>query len=365
MAKASLRTRLFISHLIVMAVAIVALAGVSRLSTPRYFVVTLERLEGRSVRIQQMRGQILESFADAWARGMVWSVLLGGGAAGGISYLLSQRITRPLTRIRQSTQQFASGNWSARVPPSDIPELHQLGHSFNRMASDLERIEQQRQELVSDLSHELRTPLTIIYGYLEGLADGKLPDKATTYQRLMDETRRLQRLVADLQELSKLEASYLPIHLQPVALAEIVPPVVQRFKDQLLETGPLTIEMDLPDDLPLVTADPARMAQIMVNLLSNACRYTEQGTIQVRAWHHQAQVWIAVTDTGIGIAPADLPHVFERFWRADRSRSRQSGGTGIGLAICRRLVELQGGTITAESQLGQGSEFRFCLPAVS
>ena len=203
MAKVPLRTRLFISHLTVVAVAIVALAGVSRLSTPRYFVITLERLEGRSVRIQQMRGQILESFTDAWARGMVWSVLLGVGAAGGISYLLSRRIIRPLTRMESITQHFAAGDWAARVPPSDIPELHQLGHSFNRMASELEQVEQQRRDLVSDLSHELRTPLTIVRGYLEALADEKLPASAATYERLIRETQRLQRLVEDLQELSK------------------------------------------------------------------------------------------------------------------------------------------------------------------
>lgn len=362
MAKAPLRTRLFISHLTVMAVAIIALAGVSRLSTPRYFVVTLERLEGRGIRIQQMRGQILESFADAWARGMVWSVLLGGSAAGGISYLLSRRIIRPLTRMEGITQRFAAGDWAVRVPPSDIPELNRLGRSFNRMASELEQVEQQRRDLVSDLSHELRTPLTIVRGYLEALTDEKLPSTPETYGRLLRETHRLQRLVDDLQELSKLEAGYLPIQQQVLALPPLIQPVIQRFRDQLLDEENPQIVVDIPSDLPTVEADPGRTEQILVNLLNNALQYTDGGKIMVKAWHHGDQVWLAVEDTGIGIAEADLPHVFERFWRADRSRSRASGGTGIGLAICKRLVELQGGEIQVTSQINRGSTFQFWLP---
>lgn len=362
MAKVPLRTRLFISHLIVMAVAIVALAGVSRLSTPRYFVITLERLEGRGIRIQQMRGQILESFADAWARGMVWSVLLGVGAAGGISYLLSRRIIRPLTRMEQITQRFAAGDWAARVPPSEIPELHQLGHSFNRMASELERVEQQRRELVSDLSHELRTPLTIVRGYLEALSDEKLPAASATYERLIRETQRLQRLVEDLQELSKLESGYLPIQRQTVDILPMVQRVTQHFHDQQIESENPQIVVDISPNLPPVDADPVRTEQILVNLLGNALQYTDSGKITVRAWTQDERVWLAVQDTGIGIAAEDLSHVFERFWRADRSRSRGSGGTGIGLAICKRLVELQGGEITVSSQLHHGSTFQFWLP---
>ena len=362
MPKVPLRSRLFISHLIVMAVAIIALAGISRLSTPRYFVVTLERLEGRGIRIQQMRGQILEGFADAWARGMVWSVLLGGSAAGGISYLLSRRIIRPITRMEQITQRFAAGDWAARVPPLDIPELHQLGHSFNRMASELERVEQQRRDLVSDLSHELRTPLTIVRGYLEALADNKLPAAPDTYERLIRETQRLQRLVDDLHELSKLEAGYLPVQQEVLDLLPLVEQVAQRFRQQQPDAKNPPIVVNVPADLPAAKADPARIEQILVNLLSNALHYTDRGEITINAWSEDSQIWLAVQDTGIGIAEVDLPHVFERFWRADRSRSRRSGGTGIGLAICKRLVELQGGEIYADSQVNQGSTFQFWLP---
>lgn len=350
------------SHLVVMGVAILALAGVSRLSTPRYFVVTLKQLEGRNIRIQQMRGQILEGFESAWTRGMLWSIVLGGAAAGGISYILSQRIVRPLTHMRSITQAFAAGDLSARVPASDIAELDALSHSFNRMAGDLETVEQQRRDLVSDLTHELRTPLTIVRGYLEGLADGTVPNTPEMYGRLIRETTRLQRLVDDLQELSKLEASHLPIQNQTLNLSPLLQQVVHRFVGQIDDPETLTFTLTLPETLPPVTADPARVEQVLVNLLSNALRYTSAGTVQVTAHPSPTHLWVEVADTGMGIAPDDLPRVFERFWRADPSRNRNSGGTGIGLAICKRLVTLQGGEIQVDSELGNGSRFRFSLP---
>ncbi len=361
-SKPNLRSRLLASQLIVLAVTVIALASVSRLYTPRYFVVTLERMERQGVRIQQVKGQLLRGFEDAWIRGMVWSIILGGATAGAMSYWLSWRITRPLLRMETVTRQFAAGDFSSRVPPLEIPEFDRLGHSFNRMADDLEGVEQRRRELVGDLSHELRTPLTIVRGYLEGLADGAIAPTPATYGRLVLETERLQRLVNDLQELSKLEAGYLPIEARPMAIAPLIGQVSDRFADQLLGIETLKITVDLAENLPLVWGDPARIEQVLVNLLSNALRHTAAGEIKIRAAAEADFVWIAVIDTGVGISAEDLPHVFERFWRADRSRDRASGGSGIGLAICRRLVELQGGQIIAKSELGAGSTFSFSLP---
>ncbi len=365
--RVGLRNRLLVSQLIVLAVAIASLAIVSRLYTPRYFVVTLERMELRGVRIQQqVKGQLLKGFEGAWIRGLFWSVVLGGGTAGGASWWLSRRITRPLLRMETITRQFAAGNFSSRVPPLDIPEFDRLGHSFNRMADDLEGVEQRRRELVGDLTHELRTPLTIVKGYLEGLADGAIAPTPETYGRLAKETERLQRLVNDLQELSKLESGYLPIDPQAVAIAPLVSQVCDRFADQLLNSEKLKLTTDFSEKLPKVWGDPARIEQILVNLLSNAFRHTEIGRVDVCVYTQAIDspdvVWIAVADTGEGITQADIPHVFERFWRADGSGDRISKGSGVGLAICRRLVELQGGSIHAESELGVGSTFRFSLP---
>lgn len=346
-----------------MIVGLSTLLTVGKLYSPRLFVLHLEKMEegqGSSL-LSLFRQELMEGFESAWSRGALWSVAIGGTAAGGLSYLVSKRIMHPLIQMEQVTQKLAAGHLEERLPNSDIPELNRLALSFNHMASNLEGVEQRRRELVSDLTHELRTPLTVVEGYLEGLADGTIEPSVDTYQRLVKETARLRHLVNDLQELSQAEAGYLPIRTQRMEVRPLLVALVQKFSDQLLEEGPV-LKLDCPPDLPPTLADPARVEQVLVNLMGNALRYTSQGTITVRAWSQLNRVWIAVVDTGQGIAAEELPHVFERFWRSDRSRDRHSGGTGIGLAISRRLVELQGGTIHVQSQLGKGSLFQFSLP---
>jgi signal transduction histidine kinase len=304
---------------------------------------------------------LVQGFESAWRRSTLWSVFVGTTAAGGLSYWISKRIMQRLTEMEQITQKFAAGQLEARLPLSDIPELHRLGASFNRMAASLEGVEARRRELIGDMTHELRTPLTVVRGYLEELADGEMEPSPEIYRRLTKETKRLERLVNDLQELSKAEAGYLPINIQRVNLCPLLESLVEKFTDQLLEDGPI-LRWENPSQLPFVLADIDRTEQVLVNLLGNAVRHTAKGAINIRTWTEQSYLWIAVVDTGIGIAEKDVPHVFERFWRADQSRDRHSGGTGIGLTISRRLVELQGGRIQVESVLETGSTFRFSLP---
>ena len=362
MSKPSLGTRLFISHLLVMIVGLGCFAIAAKLSSPRMFVLRLEQLENRGLfTVRSARTYLVEGFNNAWNIGALWSLVVGVTAAGGISYLASKRIMKPLKQMKQTVQQFAAGDLGERMPESEIPELNQLGVSFNSMASSLGDVEARRRDLISDLTHELRTPLTVVRGYLEELADGKIEGSPELYLRLVRETKRLERLISDLQQLSQAEAGYLSINLQPVDLISLLRSLVERFQDQLLEEGP-TMKLIYSKDLPPALADIDRTEQILVNLLGNAVRYTPTGSITVKAERTNNQIWIEVEDTGIGIAPEDLPYVFERFWRADRSRSSHSGGTGIGLAIVRRLVELQGGHIEVSSTLGKGSVFRFCLP---
>lgn len=361
MSKLNLRSRFLLSHLVVMAVGMIALATIGRIYAPRLFIVNVKQIIGPFT-VRQSQTRLVQEFNRAWTEGMLVSVLVGGATAGGLSYLLSRRIVKPLLQIERSTQNLAAGDLHERVPSSEIPELNRLANSFNRMAAELEGVEQRRRELVSDLTHELRTPLTIVEGYLEGLADGTIESDADIYLRLANETRRLKRLVNDLQDLSKLEAGYLPIHTQEFDVRPLLKTLIERFSTQILDPEQLSLVLDIPNQLPLVMADPERIEQILVNLLGNALRYTTEGQIVVTAYTQNRSLWIAVEDTGQGIAEDDLPHVFERFWRADRSRDRNSGGTGIGLAICRRLVDLQGGQIQVESRLGHGSTFRFSLP---
>lgn len=362
MPKLSLGARLFISHLLVMMVGLGSFVIIAKFSSPRMFVLRLEQLEKRGIfTVRSARTYLVEGFQNAWNRSAILSIAVGASVAGGVSYISSKRITQPVKQMKQITQKFAAGDLEERVPESDIPELNQLSVSFNSMASSIGDVEQRRRELISDLTHELRTPLTVMRGYLEELAEGRITGTPELYLRLIRETRRLERLIHDLQELSKAEAGYLSINSQTLDIYPLLTSLVERFSDQLLEEGPC-LELKCSDDLPPILADRDRTEQILVNLIGNAIRYTETGTITVEATKVNRLLWISVTDTGVGIASEDLPFVFERFWRADPSRASHSGGTGIGLAIARRLVELQGGQIEASSVIGQGSTFRFCLP---
>jgi signal transduction histidine kinase len=356
----SLASRLFVSHLMVMLVAVIFLVITSKIASPILFVRHLEKIEAEGFDFQNARSEVIEGFNHAWHNSIIWSVIIGVTTAGGLSFWVAYRITKQILRIERVTQEFARGKLNERLPSSDIPELNRLSKSFNYMASSLEGVEQRRRLLISDLTHELRTPLTIINGYLEGITASHIEATPEVYERLIKETRRLQRLVNDLQELSKAEAGYLSIHLAPINLYPLLSSLVERFSLQLLEE--LTIRLEYPPSLPLVLADLDRLEQVLVNLLGNAVSYTDQGSIVLRVWQEADQVWLAVTDTGQGIAPEDLPHVFERFWRSGLARDRHSHGSGIGLAISRRLVELQGGNIEVESELGKGSTFRFSLP---
>jgi len=365
----SLTSRLFLSHLVVMSVAISILVIVGKTASPIFFSQHIEKIEGKGFYFQDVRSEVIEGFGNAWHNSTLLSVIVGGTTAGGLSFFVSRLITKPLVKIEKVTQEFARGRLSKRLPPSEIPEINRLSASFNNMASSLEGSEQRRRELVSDLTHELRTPLTIINGYLEGVTSSTIEATPDVYERMTKETRRLQRLVNDLQELSKAEAGYLPIHLAPINLYPLLSALIEKFSTQLLEE--LTIQLECSTNLPLVLADLDRLEQVLVNLLGNAVSYTERGSILLQASQNGDRICIAVSDTGQGIAAADLPHVFERFWRSgtasDKLNSmasqRNRQGSGIGLAISRRLVELQGGQMKVESELGKGSTFSFSLAA--
>jgi signal transduction histidine kinase len=359
--KMGLRSRLFLSHIIVMVVGLMTLFTIGKISSPRFFALYLDQFEVGNLTVSQVKGRLVRTFEDAWNQGAFWSIAVGASTAGALSYLVTKRIVQPLIQMEEITKKFAAGHLEERVPAHDIPEVDQLATSFNRMAATLEGVEQRRRELVGDLTHELRTPLTVLKGYLEGLADGTIEPSEEVYHRLSRETARMQRLVNDVQELSKMEAGYLPIKARSLDLQPLLGSIVRRFSDQLAEDSPQLV-LEYPPAIPSAFADPERIEQILVNLIGNALRYTLSGSITVRVEPNLDKIWISVTDTGQGIAVEDLPHVFERFWRADRSRDRNSGGTGIGLAICRRLVELQGGKIAVESQVGVGSTFKFSLP---
>ena len=357
----NLQVRLFFSHILVTIVGVTASSIVGNFFSPRFFQIHVRALEGRGLNIRTAHSQLLEVFETAWARGNFWSFSIGTLAAAILSYWLAKRIVQPLNQMETIVEQFANGKLDERMSRSDIPELESLAMGFNRMASSLEEVEERRREIIDDLTHELRTPLTIIRGRLEEIADGIIVATPQIYSRLIRETRRLQRLLNDLQELSQAEAGNLSLNLQPTNLRQILKSLAERFGDQLLDSD-RSLNFNCPSHLPYIMADSDRLEQILVNLLSNAIRHTRKGSITLKAWFDRDRVWISVSDTGTGITQEELPHVFRRFWRSQRTLSEKYAGTGIGLAICKRLVEIHQGEIFVESQLGKGTTFKFFIP---
>jgi two-component system OmpR family sensor kinase len=297
------------------------------------------------------------------------ALLLAGGLAVTVSILLglglSRGLTAPVARLTAAARRIAGGDLSQRVPETGSAEMAVLGQAFNQMAADLEKAEELRRNLVADLAHELRTPLSVIQGNLRAILDGVYPLEQAEIATLYDETRLLNRLVDDLRELALAEAGQLRLERQPVAPADVVNRAMESARIQAAAKG-IALQTDLTEDLPLVDVDPQRIGQVLGNLLNNALVHTPSGgKIVVAAGARGSEVEFSVMDTGEGIPSEDLPYIFERFYRADRSRSRVTGGTGLGLAIARQLVEAHGGRIEVESEVGRGTQFTFTLPVAA
>jgi two-component system sensor histidine kinase BaeS len=283
-----------------------------------------------------------------------------------LSLVLSRTITNPITAVIAAARRLQRGELDARVKIAASGELAELAHSFNAMADGLDAAQQQRQQMVADVAHELRTPLTIMRGYLEALADGVVAPTPETLRGVHREAVHLQHLVEDLQDLALAESKQLVMDRAPVDVPELVRAIVDGFRIQAREKGlELTAEVD--GGVPLVTGDARRLGEVVRNLLANAIAYTPSGgRVCVHVGRAAgAGVEVAVTDTGIGISQGDLLNVFERFYRTDKSRTRATGGAGLGLTIAKRLVEAHGGKIGVESAPGRGSRFWFTLPAQS
>ena len=294
------------------------------------------------------------------------SLLLGGLVAIAIAliltFILSRRITSPIGVLARAARRLGRGDLSQRVQLQGEGEVAALAQAFDSMAADLEHAEQLRRNMVADVAHELRTPLSNIQGYLEAIRDGVVKPDAATIRSLSEETALLSRLVNELQELSLAEAGELKLVYQAEDITKLIKQAVISWQPQLTAKE-ILLSLDLPDNLPLVNIDWQRVNQVLHNLLENAVAHTHKGgTINVAAITQGNWVVISVSDTGEGIPAEDLPHIFERFYRVDKSRARATGGSGLGLTIAKRLVEAHGGTITAQSELGKGSRFSFTLP---
>lgn len=297
-----------------------------------------------------------------------WSALAAGLAALAAGGALAASILRPLRRLQDAVAQVAAGRLDVEASVRGSDEIAQLARSFNRMAAHLRQQEELRQRMVADIAHELRTPLSVVQGNLQAILDGVYPLEMREIQALADETQVLSRLVSDLHELAQAEAGQLLLERQATPVDAALRRTAESFRS-LADQGRVTLVVaETPPDL-VVNADPDRLQQILHNLLANALRHTPAGgSVHLAAHVHGAAVRFSIQDSGPGIAAADVDHIFDRFYRADRSRTRAAGytsGVGLGLAIVKALVEAHGGRVGVESQEGRGAMFWFDLPVAN
>ena len=293
-------------------------------------------------------GVVIATAAVAVVAAVIWAAFLGS------------RLARPLRDIGSAARQIAEGDYGARIPRRGPEEIVSLSDSFNQMAEALQEQERMRREFITNAAHELRTPLTNLQGYLEALRDGVIEPERATFESLWDEADRLVRLSRSLDTLAAGDAEG-NAEARDVDLAAIMTAAIDLARPAAIAAD-LALEADVPESLP-ARGDPDQLAQVAGNLLQNAIRYTPRGgRIDVRAERRPSDVLVSVTNTGDGIPEGDLPHVFERFYRVEKSRDRARGGAGIGLAIVRQLVEAAGGAVGVESRDGR-TRFWFSVPA--
>ncbi|MBE0670291.1 MAG: HAMP domain-containing protein [Anaerolineales bacterium] len=366
-----LGAKIFFANILVIAIGVVVLLIATELAVPAAFQRHMGQMDmstmqgmglgngngrgGMNSFFQNYRASVTESLAIA-ATASVLAALL-------VSLFISRRIVAPVQTLNNASQHIADGQYDKRVEVAGEDELSQLAASFNQMASQLEEVENKRRQLIGDVTHELRTPLTSIKGYMEGLVDGVLPATPETYNQIHNEASRLARLVDDLQELSRVEASAFSLEIHPTDISQLVGTILKRLSPQATIKR-ISLRSNLPANLGQVLADEDRITQVLTNLVANALQYTpEDGTVTISAIQKDDEVQVSVKDSGIGIPPEHVPNVFTRFYRVDKSRSRNAGGgSGIGLTIARHLIEAHGGRIWVESEgEGKGSTFSFNL----
>lgn len=359
-----LRWKLFFTYLLVIG-AVVVVVGVSVNSIAVSSVFS--HMGGGMMEDMGMMGSMTTDTQEAIEQGvrqaLLWGVLAAVLVAGVLSYLVSCWITGTVTEMSAAAQRISEGELVQRVSYEGDDEIGEFVDAFNSMAARLDETDRIRTELLAVISHELRTPLTNIQGYMEGLMDGVIPEDAETYQLVHGEAGRLSRLVSDMENVSRVEAGVEPIELQTLDAGTVAGDAVERLRPRFEEKGVVVDSPPSPDGLS-VRADEDKLLQVLLNVIGNAVKYTPAGgRVEVSTARGEGEIAFRVDDTGIGVPAEDLPHVFERFYRVDKSRSVTGGGTGIGLAVARGFIEQMGGRIWAESVSGEGTTVQFVLPA--
>jgi histidine kinase len=371
-----LRWKLFLSYLAIVLIGAIVLIVAMEFAVPRAFarhLATVETFRGADHMMidgtDHMIGDLFVNFRTAVTEATLTALTAATLIAVGISALISRRVIAPVQDIMQVSRQIAQGNYGRRVTlptnrsRADLDEMGQLAHSFNQMAAQLEESDTLRRQLIGDVTHELTTPLTVIKGSMEGLIDGILPAEPKTFQQVAHEAARLQRLVTDLQELSRVETGAYALQRKPVNLSLLTDNITSHLRRQFKDKG-VQLNVHLPPGLLMAAVDSDRISQLLINLIGNGLQYTPMGgQVDVTLRRQADEALFTVADTGVGISAEHLPHLFTRFYRVDKSRARASGGSGIGLTIARHLVEAHNGRIWAESAgVGKGSQFMVSLP---
>ena len=307
------------------------------------------------------RSKEQERFLEQTSTVLIYTAIGAVAASVLLSLLLAYSFTRPLREMTAATQEMAAGKLGHQVPIRSQDEIGQLAQSFNRMSQDLANATQLRKQMTADIAHDLRSPLTVISGYLESMADGVLKPTPERLTLIHTEATHLQRLVEDLRILSLADAG----ELSMTRLAQPIQPLLEQtaaMYNHQAQQKHVTLQVEADSDLPVPNIDPDRILQVLGNLVSNALRHTpEGGQITLSAARFEKELRVTVQDTGEGIPPEDLPHVFDRFYRGDSARYTNEGESGLGLAIVRSIVEMHGGSISAESEPGNGAAFHIDL----
>ncbi len=295
-----------------------------------------------------------EALLFAVAGAMVVALIIG--------IVLARTLIRPLRALTQAAQNMAEGDLDQQVIVKSKDEIGQLATGFNRMSSEIKRVNDLRRQMTADIAHDLRTPLTVIAGYVESMRDGVLQPTTERLALIYTEIERLQNLVGDLRMLSQADAGELPLHPRPVTPKCLLERIAAPFQYRTEQHG-IALQIEASENLPEIKVDEDRMMQVFGNLINNSMRYTpEGGRILLKASASDGHVVLTVEDNGEGIVAEEIPYIFDRFHRADKSRHAESGESGLGLAIVKALVEAHGGTVRAESSYGEGTSIYIELP---
>ena len=361
-ARGGFGARLLLSQLLIIVVGGSTLLILALGLAPGLFRTHVERAVGPIT--PELAAHLDMAFARATLVSLAVATTAATLAAVAVGVFVTRRAVRPIRELARAASAVAEGNFAVRVPETGFgSELATLNTAFNQMAQDIAATERTRAEMLRDLAHELRTPLTSVRGYHEAIADGVLPADRDTFSRVDAELSRIERLVEDLGTVSRAEERRLDLRLRPVHVADLVTSAADSAALSYQHTG-VTVRADPATDDSQVRVDPDRLHEALANLIANAVQHTPTGgTVTLRSRTTTSGVQIDVADSGEGIAAEHLSRVFERFYRVDAGRSRDTGGSGIGLTITRALLKAQGGHIRVESPgLGQGTTFVISLP---